>query len=74
MLIVGGVVLLSRPAGVAPKQVIDDLISSRLGIVVNLQRLLQLVQLKNILQVLTYPSVTAEDVVIDESSHRQLLK
>ena len=74
MLDVGHVVWLAVPTGIRPKQLVYDLVRFCLGVVVNLERPLYLLDIVDGLQGVADASVAAEDVLLDNCSDGQFLE
>lgn len=74
MLEVWNIILLIISAGIAPKQLIDDLFSSRFGLVVDFDGFFNLVQLIDRAECLAYPPMDAEDVILDDGRDGHFLK
>ena len=74
MLEVGHELGLAVPAGIGPEQFVDDLVGLGLGVVVDLEGALDLLDLVDGLEGVADAAVAAEDVVLDDRSDGQLLE
>lgn len=74
MLVIGSILLLARSAGVAPEQLINYFLSSRLRLMVDLERFLYFVELIHRFHGMADSTMRAENSVLKKSGYRHFVK